>query len=177
MISNWRLVSQGPWSKRRKHQVVAWKDQILLLGGFDGESSYDLNDVWRWQGNQWTLVTDHAGWSGRDGHTAVVLHDSIFVLGGTDDPFQCKNDVWQSTDGGITWVEKTQHSSWPERWQHAACKHGERIFLSGGWGEKFFNDVWYSNDGINWILVCPSAPWKPRMFHSMVSFQGKLYVL
>lgn len=177
MPQSWALTSQGPWTKRRKHQVVVWNDQILILGGFDGETSYDLNDVWSWKQNQWHKVVEHAAWSGRDGHTAVVLNDAIFVLGGTDDPFQCKSDVWRSDDGGLTWEEKCSFSPWPERWQHAACRHGDRMFLSGGWGTKFFNDVWYSSDGVSWVLACQSAPWRPRMFHSMVSFNGKLYVL
>lgn len=100
------------------------------MGGFDGESAFDLNDVWLWKEDEndtslgtWSLVCDHAGWSGRDGHCAVVLHDSIFVLGGTDDPFACKCDVWSSLDGGASWNKLLEMAPWPERWQHAACVH------------------------------------------------------
>lgn len=176
-LASWMLVSQGPWTKRRKHQVVVWDNQILLLGGFDGEAAYDLNDVWSWNNNTWNLVVEHAGWSGRDGHAAVVLNNAIYLLGGTDDPFQCKCDVWRSLDGGVNWTELCRYSPWPERWQHAACRHGEKIFLSGGWGENFFNDVWSSSDGINWTQPCKAAPWRPRMFHSMISFKNSLYIL
>ena len=110
------------------------------MGGFDGESAFDLNDVWSWgenilltdnqidrrgrvDENNWRLVCNSAGWSGRDGHCAVVLRDQIFVLGGTDDPFLCKCDVWSSYDGGVTWNCLLEVSPWPERWQHAACVH------------------------------------------------------
>ena len=110
------------------------------MGGFDGESAFDLNDVWSWgenilltdnqidrrgrvDENTWRLVCNSAGWSGRDGHCAVVLRDQIFVLGGTDDPFLCKCDVWSSYDGGVTWNCLLEVSPWPERWQHAACVH------------------------------------------------------
>lgn len=174
---SWELVSEGPWTKRRKPQAITWRNQILLLGGFDGESAFDLNDVWSYDGTQWTMIDEHAQWSGRDGHTVVVLNDEIFLIGGTDDPFYCKNDVWKSLDGGHTWNELIQTSPWPERWQHASCVHREKIFISGGWGEKYLNDVWCSSDGHDWELVCKSAPWKPRMFHSMINFQDALYVL
>lgn len=106
------------------------------MGGFDGESAFDLNDVWSWEENanqidtrgsvdenNWRLVCNSAGWSGRDGHCAVVLRDQIFVLGGTDDPFLCKCDVWSSSDGGVMWNCLLEVSPWPERWQHAACVH------------------------------------------------------
>jgi len=105
------------------------------MGGFDGETAFDLNDVWCWEeesadvpqnffnNNNWKLVCSHAGWSGRDGHCAVVLNDNIFVLGGTDDPFLCKCDVWSSADGGQSWTKLLDAAPWPERWQHAACIH------------------------------------------------------
>ncbi len=173
----WRVVTEGPWTKRRKHQVVVWREKLLVLGGFDGEGAYDLNDVWSYDGRTWEKITEHAGWSGRDGHTAVVNNDDIFVLGGTDDPFQCKSDVWQSSDGGQSWIELKRDAPWPQRWQHGACRHDSRLFLSGGWGDKYLNDVWYSRDGFNWIQACGNAPWKARMFHSMISFKGNLYVL
>ena len=87
----WVKISEGPWTKWRKHQLVVWNfsdnnsndRKILLLGGFDGETAFDLNDVWSWEedcsnhnslesNNRWELICEHAGWSGRDGHCAVV---------------------------------------------------------------------------------------------------------
>jgi hypothetical protein len=110
------------------------------MGGFDGESAFDLNDVWSWEDtrgsvdeNNWRLVCNSAGWSGRDGHCAVVLRDQIFVLGGTDDPFLCKCDVWSSSDGGVTWNCLLEVSPWPERWQHAACVHTHNNVRSIAW--------------------------------------------
>jgi N-acetylneuraminic acid mutarotase len=98
-MSNWLEILENPWSKRRKHQAVELNDKLLILGGFDGENAFDLNDVWSWDGYSWTLLTEHARWSGRDGHCAVVHDGVIFILGGTDDPYFCKKDVWKSTDG------------------------------------------------------------------------------
>jgi len=174
---SWATVSEGPWSRRRKHQAVVWYDKLLLLGGFDGESALDLNDVWSWDGDRWTLITEHAGWSGRDGHCAVVLNGSIFVIGGTDDPYYCQSDVWRSDDGGLMWRQLCQNAPWPERWQHASCVHNDYIYISGGWGGSYLNDIWRSSDGINWTRICENCPWKPRMFHSAISFNGALYII
>lgn len=173
----WVLISEGPWGRRRKHQVVVCNDVLLILGGFDGEAAFDLNDVWSWDENSWQLVTEHAGWSGRDGHCAVVLNEHIFVIGGTDDPYCCRSDVWKSVDGGRSWIEVCNKAPFPERWQHASCIHNNKIFISGGWGGHYFNDIWSSSNGINWILVCANCPWKARMFHSLISFDNSLFVI
>ena len=173
----WRFVSEGPWSRRRKHQAVVWKEKILLLGGFDGEKSFDLNDVWAWDGHQWSEVTKKAEWSGRDGHCAIVFNDTIYLLGGTDDPYNCKCDVWRSDDGGGVWRQVVAYAPWPERWQHAACVHDGKMFILGGWGDSYLNDVWSSTNGVDWVLVCKQAPWKARMFLSAVSFNDAIYVI
>jgi photosystem II stability/assembly factor-like uncharacterized protein len=52
-----------------------------------------------------------------------------------------------------------------------------KIFISGGWGDKYLNDVWSTLDGIYWKLECAAAPWKARMFHSFINFNGNLYIL
>jgi hypothetical protein len=131
--SEWTFVSEGPWSRRRKHQGIAWDDSLLILGGFDGDGAYDLNDVWSWNSTNWQLVTSHAGWSGRDGHQVVAMNGAIFLLGGTDDPFCCKSDVWKSDDGGRNWINVCW-APWPERWQHGACVHNGYMYVTGGLG-------------------------------------------
>ena len=46
-------------------------------------------------------LTDH--FSPRDNHTSAVLNGDIYVIGGFDGTNRL-NDVWKSTDQGVTWV-------------------------------------------------------------------------
>jgi hypothetical protein len=39
------------------------------------------------------------------------------------------------------------------------------------------NDVWSSEDGVNWKQVTASAPWKPRLWFSAVVYRDHLWVL
>jgi hypothetical protein len=85
--------------------------------------------------------------------------------------------VWSSNDGGCIWQKITDQAPWPERWQHAACVHDGKIYVLGGWGDRYLNDVWSSPDGINWTQECAEAPWKARMFLSVINFNGAIYVM
>ena len=38
------------------------------------------------------------------------------------------------------------------------------------------SDVWSSYDGLEWKLGTKSAPWRPRVYHSIVNFDKKLWV-
>ena len=176
-ITEWKPVSAGPWSRRRKHQAVVWKDRILLLGGFDGEKAFDLNDVWSWDGTVWSEICQKAEWSGRDGHCAIVFNEAIYLLGGTDDPYNCRSDIWRSDNGGSAWHLVTAYAPWPERWQHAACVHDGKMYVLGGWGDIYLSDVWCSQNGTDWQQVCAQAPWRARMFLSAVSFNDAIYVI
>ncbi len=50
----------------------------------------------------------------------------------------------------------------------------------GGWRNKWGetkNDVWYSEDGINWNIALASASWSPREGHSVFVFKDKIWVI
>ncbi len=82
---------------------------LIVTGGYD--NGYK-NDVWRStdSGVTWTLMNANAGWMKRYAHNSLGLPDgSVVVLGGfvgwnnKNPPYM--NDVWRSTDNGITWEE------------------------------------------------------------------------
>ena len=40
-----------------------------------------------------------------------------------------------------------------------------------------YNDVWYTEDGIDWTLVTNNAAWGPRSSFGLVEFENKMWVL
>lgn len=66
----------------------------------------------------------------------------------------------------------------PPRSMFATAVHGGKAFLMGGWAEdnRLFNDVWTSENGIDWTRVCAEAPWVPRCYVSATSFRGRLWI-
>ena len=66
-----------------------------------------------------------------------------------------------------------------------AAVHDGRMWILGGGTydtpttpkRKFFSDVWSSADGVTWARHTPAAPWKPRQYHEVAVFDGRLWVL
>jgi PKD repeat protein len=145
---------------------------IVLMGGRSG--STDLNDVWRStdNGGNWTRQTASAGWSARYSHTSVVMPDgSIILMGGASGTgmlFVSENDVWRSTDMGVTWTRMTAHAGWMARYLHASVAMPDgRVLMLGGAATSLVNDVWQSADnGATWTVVNYTPEWSRRYLHS-----------
>ena len=127
-------------------------------------------------------VTDH--FSPREAYSSVVVGDDIYVMGGvtrkaqgatslTTPPTPAvtavqSNEVWRSSDGGITWDQVAKDGSrFTPRGNHASAVLGSggsaELYVIGGVGGNSsatpLDDVWKSTDrGVNWVKVTPSTP-------------------
>jgi len=167
--------ASAEWSGREGHASVAMPDgSIILMGGRD--KSGRLNDVWQSTDNgvTWTQQTASAEWSGRERHASVAMPDgSIILMGGCDNSGGSYtasgrlNDIWRSTDKGVTWSQQTANARWSGRFDHSSVAMSDgSIILMGGYGDKsgnsvgVLNDVWWSPDsGVTWSQQTVNAGW------------------
>ncbi|WP_317065036.1 PKD domain-containing protein [Methanoculleus caldifontis] len=153
--------------------VVTPDGSIVLMGGTRGGIS--MRDVWRSTdgGVTWACVNASASWSARRSHTSVALPDgSIVLMGGyTSTSGSRLNDVWRSTDNGVTWTCVNASAGWTERNGHTsvALSDGSIILMGGSNGSASLNDVWRSTDnGVTWTCMNASAGWTGRNGHTSV---------
>ena len=130
----------------------------------------------------WPQVNASSGWTGRDYHSSVVLPDgSIVLMGGTG--ASIFNDVWRSTDKGVTWTRMTglTGAEWSARYGHTSVALPDgSIVLMGGWdiGGYPLNDVWLSTDnGATWTQQTAGAGWTTRYGHTSVVLPDSSIVL
>ena len=189
--ATWTLVnSSAGWSPRRIYSSVVMPDSsIILLGGFDGEST--VNDVWRSTNNgaTWTQMkpNNYAGWLARDFHSSVAMQDgSIVLVGGASMGIQNMNDVWLSTNNGTTWTKMPAEdhggAEWSAREGHTTVAMPDgSIVLMGGTGDYplgMNNDTWKSTDtGTTWTRVSTNAAWSAREGHTTVAMPDGSIVL
>ena len=111
-------------------------------------------------------VTDH--FSPREDHTAVVMGGDIYVIGGTlrnsggtgASPITAvhSDEVWRSSDGGLTWDQAATGIRFTPRGSHGSVVLNGVLYVIAGAGGEFGittrDDVWRSTDrGANWSRV------------------------
>ena len=88
---------------------------------------------------------------------AILYQELLYVIGGDTGPAGLANDVWVSSDEGVSWAVVTLSALWPARWGHSgvATSDGVLVVLGGvqtvGGAFSTLSDVWTSFDGgLSW---------------------------
>lgn len=186
----WSLVTPAaPWIHSDLPMSVVFKNKMWMMGGWyngrlEGHSAG--SEVWSsTDGKNWQPATKRAAWTPRAAAAIVSFKGKMWILGGTEnyyfgDQKSLKNDVWYSEDGK-KWSLATASAPWPARAYHQAVVLNGKMYVFGGGNYvpeyKAMNDVWSSEDGVNWTRETASAPWHERIWFSSVVYRGHMWVL
>ncbi|HRH67907.1 MAG TPA: T9SS type A sorting domain-containing protein [Flavobacteriales bacterium] len=179
---DWHFHGDAPWAGRHCSGWLMHDDAMWVIGG-DLQSGC-LRDVWRSDdGVEWELLLDtipdfHPL---RNSHMTASLNGDILNFGGQPAAYVPENlsQVWRSADG-VAW-EQLPDAPWKPRGMvlNSCVDDAGNLWLLGGgrlWDRRCYNDVWKTDDGINWEQVLAAAPWAPRYWHNVAWFDGKLWV-
>ena len=151
----WTQHTNAPFSRRRNHATVVFKNKIWVIGGVSSSSFGTAeSDIWSTSdGETWTREVTNAPFGARNRFQVLVYNNELYVIGGyqTTGSNRRVNDIWKSSDG-INWTEvrSTVHKFSP-RMNHAAVVYKDRIYVIGGDTGSNVNDIWYSEDGcVTW---------------------------
>ncbi|CAN7986194.1 unnamed protein product [Ixodes hexagonus] len=148
--------------------LVAYKENLLLFGGWTHTSPYPLHQTWRIfrhlhvynsTANRWTQVSTVGGCPSMAGHSASMQGALMVVFGGLHcvnpvGPFSSSNDVWVLDLQTYMWSKQntTMPKPWP-RYGHSQISLDEKhMLIVGGCGgpNMLLNDVW--------LLEIPDEP-------------------
>lgn len=157
---NWNeAVNDAPWKGRRGHQLVSFKEKLMLVGGFavDEKTGYRTfcNDVWQSSDGQnweelkpsseiWNDSLMALDWYPRMNHACAVVNQNgteyLYLFGGftTQDSINGRygpkyfNDVWRTEDGAF-W-ERVMNNDYGFRAEQAFCvdPNNGTIYMQGG---------------------------------------------
>lgn len=148
------------------------RGHVLLFGGFDGSRR---NDLWRWNGSAWQLLSPTGTPpSPRDAFAMVYdqFRDRVVVFGGvvSNTPGnEFSRETFEYNPQTNQWVDRTSAFGPSHRaYASAAYDPVRRItVLFGGGGDRQFSDLrqdTWSWDGSSWSQIASSGPSPRRLF-------------
>ena len=179
-----RVNSRAAFLERDGAGIIAFNSKLWLLGGwnpFEFKPNEVTNEIWSSaDGFSW-IFEGNAQWSARHLHGTIVFQNKLCVLCGDERDGTYKKDVWNTSDG-INWVKILDNAPWGNRASPYITVFNDKIWLMGGQefqplGDSVYNDIWNSDDGVNWQKVVETAPWKPRsMIHGSAILDNKMWI-
>jgi hypothetical protein len=187
---------------RRFYMVGGWNG-YPVPDGFSSvpEGTYPpentTNEVWSSpDGIAWTLELPHghAQFERRHVHNTVVFRDRMWVIGGDTHQGHYNHDVVSSADGH-TWVVELGPGAaaappWSPRGMQISGVFDGHLWTMGGQdmaGDptemQVYNDVWRSDDGVDWVQVAPHDSEAPDRWRGcagvggVVEFKRRLWLV
>ncbi|WP_157954304.1 hypothetical protein [Saccharospirillum mangrovi] len=159
---------------------------LVVFDGGDGERLWVIggdgrvDTVSSSDGKAWQVGAGAQRFTARMLHQAIPFDagdgERLWVMGGYS--VDNLNNVWSSTDG-LTWVQAITNNPFSKRQDHQVVAfddgRGTRLWLVGGAGGDgilgvYLNDVWSSEDGVNWDAEPVSQSFPGRAGHQLVVF-------
>jgi hypothetical protein len=158
----------------------ASRNKTVLFGG--AQSGHTMNDIWEWDGIQWTKIGTEEGPDARypAGFVYDAAHQNILLFGGhtiNDDKMTAFSDTW--IWNGLTWEEiETQGPSARDGARAIFNPTLNNVFLFGG--AEFTNKVKNQNDtwlwdGAGWQKLSVEGP--GARVHPTMAFDPKRAVI
>lgn len=168
---DWRCVSDNtPYDGYS--EMVVYQDKLWAVKG----SVWNTTD-----GVDWQQVSEATPFGVRGYGELLVFKDRMWQLGG--------RDLWHTTDGQ-QWECALEAPPCGARFGAAITVFQDKLWLLGGAVEqasdppekhypKFttYNDVWCSEDGVEWTRLVEHSPWAERMWVVPKVYAGRLWLI
>ena len=199
----WVLDSENGWlqvtddtgyMERLGSQVLSYQGQLWTFGGKD-RASIRHSDIWSsGDGVEWKS-DELLRFPLRYDHQSISFKDRLWVIGGQDfteywhnaivtgSYDSVKSDIWSSVEG-YNWSLEVEKPSFSDRFGHQVVEFGGSLWLIGGKEGRVkvltagapLNDIWRSEDGVDWTLVTESADFPAVSGHQVAKFNDALWM-
>lgn len=179
--SDWSQVSTANSPPARTYSQMVYTGsgtttEIYLFGGNDGTTYY--NDVWRYDGSDWSQVTTGGTSPTARTHHAIAFDPTdgtdgtIFLFGGRDVTGTQLADSWEYDVNTDSWSQSA-FSGPSARMAHGlAYDATEGVFvLVGGAnndGDTILNDTWHYDSTSGWIVATPTQAAPNVAYHLLI---------
>jgi len=196
----WTLVTENaPFGGRVGTRIISFNDKLVLVGGrIDDASSGSLADIWVSEnGLNWTRVVVDAPFGNRNLHSLLVINENQLILfGGSvlDNGETVNPQLWATSDG-VSWELVRSNLPFGERQLAGAVEFDGRFWMIGGrrftqddasendtsqrfepdYQTPFVNDVWVSDNGLDWAEVAPATRVPTGEMLDVINFNNTIF--
>ncbi len=159
-----------------EHQVVVFNNEIWVMEGNRNTVKKSTDGI-NWETVSFSgAVADNTHYLPRNQHQSAVFNGRLYIVGGSG-----RSDVW-STDGSlnadnqVTWIQNKpdDDSAFSGRNGHQLVVFDGAMWLIGGTsGNTRLNDIWFTEDGNNWLDLTGN-PFTERTEHVCIVEEGIL---
>jgi dihydrofolate reductase len=173
---DWNLATaSGEFVNHYAGGSLVFNNKMWLIGG-DKPSSGQKNDVWYSEnGSNWIMATSSSEFSPRCNISSVVFKDKMWIFGGNG-----LNDVWYS-ENGSNWICATSNAEFPQGGYISSVVYNNRIWLTHSTpyndSNNYYNDLWWSENGTNWIQVNKTNNFSHRFGYTSVVFSNQIWII
>lgn len=181
---HWELVtSNADFEPRNDHTLTSFEGSLWLIGGTSNDQSGAIccgfTDVWKSDnGADWEKVYDFGLTSSRLQHTAITVGKNILTIGGEN---HSGNGAIRYSTNGNTWSTAVSEPVFGNRFGHSLAHDGQFLWLTeGNAGPEHHstaNDVWYSENGIEWLQSGVTKQFPTRADHTALFFKNRLWII
>ncbi len=178
---------QAGWCPRLGPGTAVFKDRMWIFGGtsdfYHANDQTLFNDIWSSaDGRTWRLESAAAPWAPRACHQVVEMQGRLWLTAGgawiKGSPVY--GDVWCSEDG-VHWECVLEQAPWAARVWHGSVAYRGCLWVVAGDARVndapcLLNDVWFSQDGVDWRRLESEVVFSRRHEVSMVVFQDRMWL-
>jgi hypothetical protein len=173
-------VSQDPPVANAGMDTAVVPNSLVYLHGNKSTDKYGEIVKYEWDIYNTDVFTQCS-----TGDTGITASDTAFqsVLRVTDDDGNISYDTIDVYVSTFKFQIVTDSVPFGVRIGHEALVYHDRMWVIGGWDRGYVenkgwqNDVWYSDNGKDWIKAIDSAAFSPRMSFSAFVLDDKMWVI
>jgi hypothetical protein len=169
------------FTARSNPGLLSFNDRLWVIDGTNGVGG--LGDI--------LSSPDGASWyrhsfgpaelTQRTNHEFISFNNKLFTFAGRT--FEPDNSVWSSEDG-LQWQQEAATTPFGDyRYGQESFVFNNKLWLVGGMARlgdaplSATNDIWSSDDGVDWDQETAAAPFAARADHKIVEWNGKLWLV